>query len=110
MRHDRKLTLGLLAQLERFQHELKHFEEVTGSTGAVHQAISEVCNEALRDEPWGSEALKRFIVVIQAGYDLLETIGTEHEREPLEPSPLESSADAAGEWDIDARMAEREKP
>lgn len=28
------------------------------------------------------------------------------EREPLSPSPLESSADAAGEWDVDARMAE----
>ena len=28
------------------------------------------------------------------------------ERDPLKPSPLESSADAAGEWDVDARMAE----
>jgi len=27
-------------------------------------------------------------------------------RLPLQPSPLESSADAAGEWDVDARMAE----
>lgn len=28
------------------------------------------------------------------------------EREQHKPSPLESSADAAGEWDVDARMAE----
>lgn len=28
------------------------------------------------------------------------------ERPTARPSPLESSADAAGEWDVDARMAE----
>ena len=28
------------------------------------------------------------------------------EREQTKPTPLESSADAAGEWDVDARMAE----